>query len=83
MNFLQIIGKMFGNKYEKDVKNIMPIVDKINIIYTELQTINNDQLRKNTQDLNNSNRIHLTQIYIKLILVTKNIILKMNFLFLD
>jgi len=53
MNFLQIIGKMFGNKYEKDVKNIMPIVDKINIIYTELQTINNDQLRKNTQDLKN------------------------------
>ena len=53
MNFLQIIGKMFGNKYEKDVKNIMPIVDKINTIFAEFQTITNDQLRKNTQDLKN------------------------------
>ena len=53
MNFLQIIGKMFGNKYEKDVKNIMPIVDKINTIFVEFQTITNDQLRKNTQDLKN------------------------------
>ena len=53
MNFLQIIGKMFGNKYEKDVKNIMPIVDKINTIFAEFQTITNNQLRKNTQDLKN------------------------------
>ena len=53
MNFLQIIGKMFGNKYEKDVKNIMPTVDKINTIFAEFQTITNDQLRKNTQDLKN------------------------------
>ena len=53
MNFLQIIGKMFGNKYEKDVKDIMPIVDKINTIFAEFQTITNDQLRKNTQDLKN------------------------------
>ena len=50
---MQIIGKMFGNKYEKDVKNIILIVDKINTIFAEFQTITNDQLRKNTQDLKN------------------------------
>ena len=51
MALVNIITKLFGNKYEKDVKNIMPIVEKINQEYTELNSITNDELRKKTQDL--------------------------------
>ena len=29
-SFLNILGKLFGNKYEKDIKQINPIVDQIN-----------------------------------------------------
>ena len=51
MVLLELIGKIFGNKYDKDVKNIMPIVDQINTIFVELQSLTNDQLRQKTLDL--------------------------------
>ena len=51
MALLDIIGKIFGNKYDKDVKNIMPIVEQINTIFSELQSLTNDHLRQKTQDL--------------------------------
>ena len=53
MALLDIIGKIFGNKYDKDVKNIMPIVEQINTIFSELQSLTNDHLRQKTQDLKN------------------------------
>ena len=30
VSFLNILGKLFGNKYDKDIKEIAPIVDEIN-----------------------------------------------------
>ena len=51
MALLDLIGKIFGNKYDKDVKNIMPIVEQINTIFKELQSLTNDQLRQQTLDL--------------------------------
>ena len=48
MALLDIIGKIFGNKYDKDVKNIMPIVEQINSKFSELENISNDQLREKT-----------------------------------
>tara|TARA_B100001540_G_scaffold311380_1_gene330736 strand:- start:2633 stop:5959 length:3327 start_codon:yes stop_codon:yes gene_type:complete len=53
MALLDIIGKIFGNKYDKDVKNIMPIVDQINSKFYELENISNDQLREKTIVLKN------------------------------
>ena len=36
--FLNFFGKIFGNKYEKDVKKeITPIVNEINLIYKRAQ----------------------------------------------
>jgi len=51
MALLDIIGKIFGNKYEKDVKNIMPIVVQINSEFSKLEGISNDQLREKTREL--------------------------------
>ncbi len=49
--FLNILGKLFGNKYDKDVKAITPIVDKINEQYQSLNTFTNDELRGKTIEL--------------------------------
>ena len=47
-SFLNIIGKLFGNKYDKDIKQITPIVEEINKQYESLAQLTNDQLRNKT-----------------------------------
>ena len=47
-SFLNIIGKLFGNKYDKDIKQITPIVEEINKQYESLTQVTNDQLRNKT-----------------------------------
>ncbi|CAI8251092.1 MAG: Protein translocase subunit SecA [Cryomorphaceae bacterium] len=50
---LNIISKLFGNKYDKDVKEITPIIEKINIEFGKLSTLTNDDLREKTSDFKN------------------------------
>ncbi len=48
---LSIITKIFGgNKSEKDVKELQPLVTSINEYFQQYQRLSNDQLRANTQD---------------------------------
>ncbi len=48
---LGIISKIFGgSKSEKDVKQIMPQVAKINQFFKEYSSLSNDQLRNKTQE---------------------------------
>jgi preprotein translocase subunit SecA len=47
---LNIISKLFGNKYDKDVKEITPIIEKINIEFSKLSNLTNDDLRKKTSE---------------------------------
>ncbi|MAJ90104.1 MAG: preprotein translocase subunit SecA [Flavobacteriales bacterium] len=47
-NFLSILGKIFGNKYDKDIKQITPIVDEINKEYENLANLTHDELRNKT-----------------------------------
>ena len=42
------VKKIFGSKYERDVKNYMPIVDEINEIYDTLSGLSHDELRNKT-----------------------------------
>jgi preprotein translocase subunit SecA len=49
--FLNILGKLFGNKYDKDVKGIAPIVEEINNQYERLIPLTNDELRNKTINL--------------------------------
>ena len=53
MALLNVLGKLFGNKYDKDVKDIMPIVEQINKEFSEFKTISNDDLRDKTLSLKN------------------------------
>ena len=50
---LNIISKLFGNKYDKDIKEITPIIEKINIEFSKLSALTNDDLREKTSDFKN------------------------------
>jgi len=46
---LGFISKLFGgNKSEKDIKQITPVVEKINVHFASYQSISNDELRSKT-----------------------------------
>ena len=45
MNFLEIITKLFGNKAQKDMRAIQPIVDQIKAQYEAIDALSNDELR--------------------------------------
>jgi len=60
---LGIISKIFGgNKSEKDVKKISPIVEKINQNFAFYATLTNDQLRNKTQEFRDRIKTHLREI---------------------
>jgi preprotein translocase subunit SecA len=42
---LKLLQKLFGNKKEKDIKELQPYVGKINAEFVKLQTISDDELR--------------------------------------
>ena len=45
MSFVNVLSKLFGNKSQRDLKAIRPIVDKIKAIGPELEQLSNDELR--------------------------------------
>ena len=45
MGVNDFLKKLFGNKSQRDLKEIQPIVDKINAIYPTLASLTNDELR--------------------------------------
>ena len=45
MNFLELITKIFGNKAQKDMRAIQPIVDQIKAEYERIDQLSNDDLR--------------------------------------
>ncbi len=57
------LSKLFGgNKSDKDVKRIQPLVTEINRIYSELQSLSHNQLRNKTQEFRQRIREHLKEI---------------------
>ena len=48
MGFNDFLTKIFGNKSQRDLKEIMPIVDKIKAIYPQIAALDNDGLRART-----------------------------------
>ena len=52
-NLNGILSAFFGNKAQKDIKAIEPIVKQINAIYPSIAALTNDQLRARTQEIKN------------------------------
>ena len=49
--FDKILTKFFGNKSERDINEVKPILEKIKAIYPEIESLTNDQLREKSQNL--------------------------------
>ena len=48
-NFISsFVSKVFGNKSDRDIKEISPIIEKINTEFQKLQSISHDELRAKT-----------------------------------
>lgn len=60
---LKLISKLFGgNKSEKDVQQLMPIVNKTNVFFAEYQHLTNDALRNKTHEFRERIKAHLADI---------------------
>ncbi|MGI6073933.1 MAG: preprotein translocase subunit SecA [Fermentimonas sp.] len=51
MGFNSFISKIFGNKAQRDLNAINPIVEKIKQAYPEIEKLSNDELRSRTKEL--------------------------------
>ena len=51
MNILNIISKIFGNKAQRDMKAIQPVVERIQAVYPEIDALTADQLRARSAGL--------------------------------
>mgnify|MGYP000976689666 FL=1 len=47
----KILGLFLGNKYERDLKEISPYVEKVHIEFEKLQGLSNDELRDKTVEI--------------------------------
>src|SRR6478609_6226988 len=57
------ISKMFGgSKSEKDIKQIVPIVDQVNQHFSAFQSLSHDELRNKTQEFKQQIKEHLSDI---------------------
>ncbi|MEE6186860.1 preprotein translocase subunit SecA [Niabella digestorum] len=61
------LSKLFGgSKSEKDVKKLLPVVEKINNYFQQYQSLTNDELRGKTQEFRQRIKAHLSEIDKKL-----------------
>ncbi|MDY6206008.1 MAG: preprotein translocase subunit SecA [Prevotella sp.] len=51
MGFINILQSMFGNKSSRDMKLILPYVNKVKEVYPEIQKLSNDELRARTKEI--------------------------------
>lgn len=51
MGFNEFLTKLFGNKSQRDLKEITPYVEKIKAVYPSIQQLSNDELRKKVDDI--------------------------------
>jgi preprotein translocase subunit SecA len=49
----KLLNKIFGNKSDKDIKAILPVVDEINAAYAKLNALSDDELRSLSTDFRN------------------------------
>ena len=54
MGINDFLSKLFGNKSQRDLKEITPIVNQIKAKYEEIKQLSNDALRKRTQEIRES-----------------------------
>jgi preprotein translocase subunit SecA len=56
-----VLSVFFGNKYEKDIKEIKPLIEKIKTIEPQVQALDNDGLRAKTEELKANIRMTIAE----------------------
>ena len=51
MGFNEFLSKLFGNKATRDMKEIVPWVEKVKAAYPDINKLSNDELRAKTKEL--------------------------------
>ena len=51
MGFVDFLQKLFGNKSQRDLREIMPYVEKIKAQYEQIDKLGNDELRQRTEQI--------------------------------
>jgi len=51
MGFNEIMTKLFGNKSQRDLKEITPYVNKVTAIYPSIKALSNDELRAKSAEI--------------------------------
>jgi preprotein translocase subunit SecA len=51
MGFNDFLTKLFGNKSQRDLKEITPWVDQVTAIYPTIEALSNDRLRQRTHEI--------------------------------
>src|SRR5690242_1707115 len=59
---LGFLTKIFGNKSDKDVKEISPLVEQINTEFAALQSLSNDELRRKSDEFRTRIKEHIAEI---------------------
>lgn len=61
MGFNEFLSKMFGNKSQRDLREILPIVEKIKSAYEIISTLSNDEVRARTQAIKEKIRLFVKE----------------------
>jgi len=56
------LSKFFGNKAQRDMKALMPHIQKIKEVYPEIEALSNDELRKRSDLIKNKIRLSILDI---------------------
>ena len=51
MGFNEFLTKLFGNKSQRDLREITPYVDKVKAVYPSIKALSNDELRAKTDEI--------------------------------
>ena len=51
MGLNDLLTKLFGNKSQRDLKEITPYVDKVKAVYPSIEKLTNDELRAKTEEI--------------------------------
>ncbi|NDV79375.1 preprotein translocase subunit SecA [Dysgonomonas sp. 511] len=51
MGFVEFLTSLFGNKSQRDLKEINPYVERIKVVYPEIERLSHDELRAKTAEI--------------------------------
>ena len=61
MGLFDFASKLFGNKYDKDLKDIEPVIDQIKAAYPAIKSLSNDELRQKPADFKSQSIINCSR----------------------